>query len=49
MQIEALIAGALVTAETYEGKTVSVRGIVDYFDGDYQVKVLSYRDITIIE
>lgn len=41
--------GALVTAETYEGKTVSVRGIVDYFDGDYQVKVLSYRDITIIE
>ncbi len=41
--------GNLITADAYEGKTIGVRGIVDYFDGRYQIKVLSYRDITIQE
>ena len=39
--------GQLVTAERYEGKNISVRGIVDYYDGEYQIKVLSVDDITI--
>lgn len=40
-------AGDLITADAYEGKTISVRGIVDYFDGAYQIKVFSAKDITI--
>ncbi len=39
----------LITADAYEGKTINVRGIVDYYDGSYQIKVLSEKDITIIE
>ena len=39
--------GKLVTAERYEGKNISVRDIVDYYDGEYQIKVLSADDITI--
>ena len=39
--------GKLVTAERYEGKNISVRGIVDYYYGEYQIKVLSADDITI--
>ena len=42
-------AGELVTEESYSGKTVDVRGIVDYFDGEYQIKVLTANDITIIK
>ena len=39
--------GKLVTAERYEGKNISVRGIVEYYDGEYQIKVLAVDDITI--
>lgn len=39
--------GKLVTAERYEGKNISVKGIVDHYDGEYQIKVLSVEDITI--
>ena len=39
--------GKPVTAERYEGKNISVRGIVDHYDGEYQIKVLSVDDITI--
>ena len=39
--------GKLVTAERYEGKNISVRGIVEHYDGEYQIKVLSVDDITI--
>lgn len=41
--------GNIVTADAYEGKTISVKGIVDYFSGTYQIKVLSAKDITIIQ
>jgi endonuclease YncB( thermonuclease family) len=37
----------LVTSEKYEGKNIDVRGVVEYFDGSYQIKVLSEKDITI--
>ncbi len=37
----------LITEDTYAGKTISVKGIVDYFDGAYQLKVFSAKNITI--
>lgn len=40
-------AGNLVKADAYMGKTISVKGIVDYYDGKYQIKVFSDKDITI--
>ena len=39
--------GNLVTADAFMGKTIDVKGIVDYFDGTYQIKVFSVNDITI--
>jgi DNA/RNA endonuclease YhcR with UshA esterase domain len=42
-------AGELITEDAYSGKTIDVRGIVDYFDGEYQIKVLTANDITIIK
>lgn len=41
--------GNMITAEAYEGKTINVRGIVDYFSGKYQIKVSSANDITIVK
>lgn len=40
-------SGALITADAYRGKTISVRGIVDVYSGSYQIKVFSGNDITI--
>ena len=40
--------GQLVQADTYLGKTISVKGIVDYYNGSYQVKVFS-KDNIIVE
>ncbi len=39
--------GKLITADAYEGKTIDVKGIVDYFNGVYQIKVFSANNITI--
>ena len=39
--------GNLVTADAYEGKTITVRGIVDYYNGSYQIKVFSKDNIQI--
>ena len=39
--------GELVTQDRFEGETISVNGIVDYFKGSYQIKVLSVKDIDI--
>ena len=39
--------GNLITEDAYLGKTIDVRGILDYFDGGYQIKVFSPNDITI--
>lgn len=39
--------GNLITADAYEGKIISVKGIVEYYSGSYQVKVLSPNNITI--
>ncbi len=39
--------GELIKASAYKGKTISVKGVVDYFDGDYQIKVFAPADIVI--
>ena len=37
--------GELLTADAFQGKTIDVKGIVDYFDGTYQIKVFSSKNI----
>ncbi len=39
--------GNVVKASLFAGKTIDVKGIVDYFSGEYQIKVYSLNDITI--
>ena len=39
--------GNVITADAYEGKTIDVKGIVDYYSGDYQIKVFSADDIIV--
>ena len=41
--------GNLLTKEDFLGKTISVKGIVDFFGGDYQIKVFSVGNITVVE
>ena len=41
--------GDVITADAFEGKTIDVKGIVDFFDGAYQIKVFSANDITIYQ
>ena len=41
--------GAKVTADMFEGKTINVKGIIDYFDGQYQIKLYSMNDVTFVE
>jgi DNA/RNA endonuclease YhcR with UshA esterase domain len=40
-------SGARVTAEAFQGKTIDVCGVVDYYDGQHQIKVLTMNNITI--
>ncbi|MCD7859159.1 MAG: thermonuclease family protein [Firmicutes bacterium] len=40
--------GDLITASAYEGKTITVRGVVDYYNGAHQIAVFTPDDITII-
>ena len=37
----------LITEDAYRGKTIDVKGIVDFFDGGYQIKVFSADHITV--
>ena len=37
----------LITADAFEGKTIDVKGIVDYYNGSYQIKVFSTNGILI--
>ena len=37
----------LVTTSRFAGKTIDVKGIIDYFNGEYQIKVFSLDDIVI--
>ena len=39
--------GQLVTGDRFLGKTIDVKGVVDFFDGQYQLKVFTIDNITI--
>ena len=39
--------GNLYTEADFMGKTIDVKGIVDYFSGEYQIKVFTINDITV--
>lgn len=39
--------GNLLTESDFMGKTIDVKGIVDYFSGAYQIKVFKTEDITV--
>ena len=39
--------GELITAEYFANKTIDVKGVIDWFNGAYQIKVFSLSDITI--
>ena len=39
--------GNLLTAADFRGKTIDVTGIVDYFSGEYQIKVFTAADISV--
>lgn len=41
--------GNLITQDAYLGKTISVKGVVDVFSGEYQIKVFLPQHITIHE
>ena len=41
--------GELVKQSRYMGKTINVKGIVDYYNGDYQIKVFNEEDIKIVK
>ena len=39
--------GSLITQDRYVGKSINVKGVVDYYDGAYQIRVLIPEHITI--
>lgn len=39
--------GNLITESAYAGRNINVKGVVDYYNGSYQIKVFSAKDITI--
>ena len=39
--------GNLITEEYFNGKTIDVKGIIDCFQGTYQIKVFSLKDIVL--
>ena len=38
---------ALITQDQYLGRVIDVKGIVDYYDGAYQIKVFTPASITV--
>ena len=39
--------GALITQDRYVGKTISLKGVVDFYDGAYQIRVLMMDHLVI--
>ncbi len=39
--------GKLVTEDYFKGKTIDVKGLIDYFDGSYQIKLYSINDVVV--
>ncbi len=42
-------SGQLITAEAYLGQTIDVRGIVEFYNGEYQIKVFSADSIVLYQ
>ena len=42
-------SGNLITEEYFEGKTIDIQGIVDYYEGNYQIKAYTLSDFNIHE
>ena len=40
--------GNLITADAYKDKTINVEGVVDHFEGKYQIRVYTKDDIEIV-
>ncbi len=40
--------GKIITADAYEGKLINVQGVVDHYEGSYQIRVYTPQDITIV-
>ena len=40
-------SGNVITAEYFNGKTIDVRGIVDSFEGEYQIRLTTLSDVTV--
>lgn len=43
------VNGAVMTADTYMGKTINVSGYIDYYNGAYQLKTYAARLIEIVD
>ncbi len=41
--------GNKLTDADFNGKTINVKGLVEYFNGKYQIKVVSTKHITVVE
>ena len=39
--------GNLITEEYFEGKTIDVKGLVAYYNGNYQIKLISVNDVVV--
>lgn len=39
--------GNIITADAYDGKLISVKGVVDHYEGNYQIRVYSPDDIIV--
>ena len=39
--------GKLIDGKSWVGKTIDVKGVVAYFNGNYQVRVFTLADLTI--
>ena len=40
---------SIVTADEFEGKTINVEGVINYYNGKYQIGVFSYSSIIIVK
>lgn len=39
--------GELVTKDYFDGKTIDVKGLVAYYNGNYQIKLISLKDVVV--
>ena len=39
--------GTIVTAEYFQGKTIDVKGLVGYYNGQYQIQLLTLNDVVV--